>query len=226
MDLAQALAPEPSLRWLIGRVAAVTGNTLTMTYRGGTVENVGVLDQYLPVVGDVVHVLASDMNGMLAIGCNNQPTVLPVPSTPAAPVTVASTAIGTYRISTGAWSPGEITESPDQVGIWIYPAFTSVSGFVVLPVATLTIRVTATSDQPLEFILHQMVTAGGSLLLVAGSSYRVTPPPVGVPTDVQLPLEWASMLILHGALGIGVGGGDYTATLTGSSGLLTFTPLL
>jgi hypothetical protein len=37
MDLAAALAVDPGVKWIIGRVTAITGETLTMAYRGGLV---------------------------------------------------------------------------------------------------------------------------------------------------------------------------------------------
>jgi len=225
MDLAAALAPEPGVKWIIGRVTAVTGNTLTMNYRGGDITDVGVLDSYIPVVGDVVHVLASDLNGMIAIGSNNQ-TVAPTPiPTPASPVAVHPSSVATYQMSTSIWTPGVVVESPDQVGCWFYPSFNTVSR-TVLPAAGLTINITAQTGAPLEFVPHSMTAPLGPLVL-AGPTYRCAPPPIGVPTDVQLPIGWAAMLLSGQASGVGAGGGGfYTADLTGSSGVLTFTPLL
>jgi hypothetical protein len=224
MDLAQALVTEAPVKWLIGRVAAVTGSTVTVTYRGGSVADVGVLDQYIPTVGDVVHILASDLNGMLAIGSNNQSGIPPVVPTAGPPVAVTATSVATYRTDLDAWSAGVLREGPTEVGCWFYPSVALAAAVASLPMAGLTIRVTAPDATPLEFVLHDMTSGAGALVLIPGASWRVAVP-VGVTTDVRLPLEWASLLALGVASGVGIGGGDYTGTFTGSSGLLTFTPL-
>lgn len=225
-DLARALADEPAVKWLIGRVKEVTGATFTMSYRGGDVPDVGTLDSYVPVVGDVVHVLSSNTNGMIAIGSNNQTTTPPPDSLPGAPVTVAASGVATYLISSTGWTADLLAEGPDQIGCWFYPSFAAASVPGVLPVSRLTINVTAQDATPLEFVLHASTDTSGPLVPVPGSSYRAAAPIPGVATDIPLPLEWASMLVLGQAKGVGVGGGGYTAVLTGSSGLLTFTPLL
>jgi hypothetical protein len=223
MDLATALAPEPGVKWIIGRVTAVTGETLTMTYRGGTVTNVGVMDQYTPKVGDVVHVLSSDVNGMIAIGSNNQAGVPVVAPTPRTAVTVASTSTATYTFSTNTWQAGSLVESPDQIGCWFYPFMTLTPSLGIQPLASLSIQVTAQGAAPLEFVLHTSAGPTGVPAVIA--SYRVAAPLLPMPTDMRLPLGWATLLLSGQALGVGIGGGDYTAIFTGSSGLLTFTPL-
>jgi len=224
MDLARALAAAPQVKWLIGRVTSLSGTTFTMTYRGGIVEGVAALDHYNPQVGDVVHVLASDLNGMIAIGSNNQPAVLPTPPVPGAPFTRAATTTATYQISTGTWVTGMLQASPDHLALWLYPTFSG-GPSATAPMAQFTIRITALSDIPLEFILHASTTTGGVPEILA-TSYRIAAPPIGIVTDVPLPLEWATEILRGRAQGIGVGAGDYSLTLTGSSGLLTFTPLL
>lgn len=225
-DLAKVIADEPGVKWIIGRVKAVTGDTFTMTYRGGDVVGVGTLDHYVPAVGDVVHVLSSDMNGMVAIGSNNQAAGVTPPTSPSPPVTVTASSTGTHRLSTAAWTPGVIRESPDEVGCWIYPSFGALPVGVPLPVARLTIRVTAVDSTPMEFVLHSMPATTGALALVPGASYRTVVLPIGIPVDVPLPLDWASQLLTGPALGVGIGNGDYTMSLVDTGGLLTFTPLM
>lgn len=221
-DLVAALVTEVPVRWHIGRVAAINADsTISVTHKGGVMENVGVLDQYTPVVGDVVHMLGSNLNGVLAIGSNNQVGSAPVTPPVTPPTTVASSGTGTYRSDLGDWTAG-LTQSPIRVGCWFYPDPITLS---FGSIAQLTIRVTAQDDMPLEFVLHGMTAAAGPLVLITGASYQVAPPPVGVPTDVPLPLEWAALLAAGPANGVGVGGGNYSTVLTGSSGLLTFTPL-
>lgn len=224
MDLARALASDPPVRWLIGRVTSLSGETFTMTYRGGIVEGVAALDSYDPKVGDVVHVLSSDQNGMIAIGSNNQPAVTPTPPVPGAVFTRAATQTATYQISSGTWVTGMLQATPDHLALWIYPTFSGGPSSIA-PMATFTIRITALSDIPLEFILHASSSTGGVPEILA-TSYRVAAPPIGIVTDVPLPLEWATEILRGRAQGIGVGAGDYSLVLTGSSGLLTFTPLL
>lgn len=225
MDLARALTGDPPVRWIIGRVKQVTGDTITMTYRGGDVTAVSVIDQYVPKVGDVVHVLASDLNGMLAIGSNNQSAVAITPTTPRDAITAAATSVATYQLSTNAWTPGVIRESPDHIGLWLYPSFATTPGVGYSPLARFTIRITTSTLDPLEFVLHSSVAAAGVPVVL--ESYRVAAPPTGVATDVPLPLDWGSALLRDTASGVGIGGGRYTALLSAStSGLLTFTPLL
>jgi hypothetical protein len=222
-DLAKVIADEPAVKWIIGRVKTVTGDTFTMTYNGGDVTNVGTLDHYIPVVGDVVHVLSSDMNGMVAVGSNNQTTTPPTVPTPRAPVTVASTAVATYSVPLATWLPGALNGAPDQIGCWFYPGMATTPGVGIQPVAALSIQITAQDATPLEFVLHNLAGPTGAPVITG--SYRVAAPAVLTPTAVRLPLEWATLLISGQALGVGIGGGDYTAILIGSSGLLTFTPL-
>lgn len=207
--------------WIIGRVSAITGDTLTMTYKGGTVTDVGILDQYVPTVGDVVHVLTSDSNGMIAIGSNNQPTTVLTPPVPLPPATVVASSTATYRLSSNTWTPSVVIESPDQIGCWFYPTLTIGPG--ILPLASLTIEVMVPDTTPLEFVLYANPDTSVPAAVVA--SYRIVAPTVGVAADVALPLGWGLMLINGEARGVGVGGGAYTSDLTGSSGLLTFTSL-
>jgi hypothetical protein len=224
MDLARALATDPRVKWIIGRVTALSGDTFTMTYRGGVVQGVAALDSYTPKVGDVVHVLASDQSGMIAIGSNNQPAAIPSSPVSVMPVSFASSAVATYEISAGSWTSGVLQASPDSLALWLYPMPIGGPGMSG-PMARFTIQIAAEPTIPLEFILHAASAATGTPEIL-DMSYSVAASPVGGATDVALPLDWATELLQGRAQGIGVGGGDYTVTLTGSSGLLTFTPLL
>lgn len=225
-DLIQSLIQPSPLRWLVGQVTAITGDTVTISHDGGSVYEVGVIDQYIPVVGDVVHAIAWSTNGMLILGSNNQPLVARVPpAASAAPVTVNDTSVATYTPSTGAWAAGVGIAGPDSIACWFYPSIAALGTLTGVVLAVFTINLTATSAVAAELVLHSNTSGAGPLILLADASYRITAPPVGVPTVVALPMEWGQRLISGEALGIGIGGGTYTGVWTSSAATLTFVPL-
>lgn len=222
-DLVRTLAEAPAVKWLIGRVSVLTGDTFTLAYSGGEIPNVGCSDQYIPIVGDVVHVLSWSPNGMLAICSNNAPLVPRVPSVPVGtPITVSANAYGTYDLDTAAWTASTLVQSPHQVACWFYTpsAFASLATSIL---ATFEIEVTRTSGGPPEFVTHGNTTGAGALIL-PGQKYAREQPPATVATWVKLPLEWGQQLIGGTIKGIGIGGGLYTGAYSGT-GRVRLTPL-
>lgn len=224
-DLAEVLHPSVPVRWLIGRVYAVTGDTFTMTYNGGQVPSVGYVDQVVPQVGDVVHVLASDDNGMLCIGTNNTPLVPRVPPVAVGtPLIVNATSSSTYFATTGTWTAG-VVQDDARTGCWFYSAG-AFAGMLTSTLAKVEIEVTRTSGGPPEFVEHTNTAAVGALVLVAdmGTRYVTPAPPVGAATWVALPLEWGRNLVTGTAKGIGIGGGQWVGAYSGT-GRIRLTPL-
>lgn len=223
-NLEDVLAQAPPLRWLIGKVAFVTGDTFTMIYNNGFVLNVGCSDQYIPVPDDIVHVLAWEPNGMLAICSNNAPLTPPTPMVPVGtPVTVSANSYGTYDLSAAAWTASTLVQSPTQVACWFYTpsAFSSLAASTL---ATFEIEVTRTSGGPPEFVTHTNL-AGSGVLGLPGQKYAKVTPPLTVATWVPLPLEWGQQLIAGTIKGIGVGGGLYSGTYSNGTGRVRLTPL-
>ena len=224
-DLAEVLTPGVPVRWLIGRVYAVTGDTFTMTYNGGQVPSVGYVDQVVPQVGDVVHVLASDDNGMLCVGTNNVPLVARVPPVAVGtPLIVTASSSGTYSTTTGTWTAG-VAQDPTRTGCWFYAAGAFAS-MAMSSLAKVEVEVTRTSGGPPEFMEHTNLTGTGVLISVAGSGtrYVTAAPPLGVATWLALPLEWGRNLVTGAAKGFGIGGGQFVGAYSGT-GRLRLSPL-
>lgn len=223
-NLEDVLAQAPTVRWLIGKVGLLTGDTFTMIYNGGFVLNVGCSDQYIPAVGDIVHVLAWEPNGMLAVCSNNTPLTPPTPTVPVGtPITVSANAYGTYNLATLTWTASTLVQSPTQVACWFYTP----SDFASLASSTLAkfeIEVTRTSGGPPEFVTHTN-TAGSGALGLPGQKYAKVNPPAAVATFIPLPLEWGQQLIAGTIKGIGIGGGLYSGAYSNATGRARLTPL-
>lgn len=226
MALENVLAQPEPMRWLIGRVAGITGNTFTLTWRGGDVPGVGHLDSYTPVVGDVVHVLSWPDNGMIAIGSQNAaaldrwPAEIPTGN----PIVVDPTQLATYTPSTGVWTPGVIVQSPDSVGCWFYNS-SAFSAFNLATLGEVAIEINPTDGGPPEFCEITNPLPAGVLTLVdgGGARYSRAQSSIGVATWVTLPLDWGLDLASGAATGIGIGGGLYDGTYSGT-GRIRLTP--
>lgn len=224
-DLAAALAMTPAPRWVVGTVASLQADTVTLTVDGGTVTGVGYLDQYAPVVGDVVHALAGP-RGLLVLGSNNTPPAgPPVLPTPDLPVTVGANATSTYQRSTGGWAAGALLQAPDVVATFLYPVMSTIATLTGIRLARLTMALTRVGGGPPELALHSLASLAGVLPPPTDPLYGVDQPVTGTTGTINLPLEWGYRLISGAARGITIGGGLYTGDWSGSSGLLTFYPL-
>lgn len=226
MALENVLAQPAPLRWLIGRVAGITGNTFTMTYRGGDVPGVGHLDSYTPVVGDVVHVLSWPDNGMIAIGSQNATEVprWPTEVSVGNPLIVMPTQVATYTPSTGAWTPNVITQGPDSVGCWFYNP-SDFTAFNLALLGEVAIEINPTDGGPPEFCEVTNTLPAGSLTLVegSGSRYGRAQPTLGAAIWLTLPLDWGLDLAAGTANAVGIGGGLYDGTYSGT-GRVRLTP--
>jgi hypothetical protein len=227
MSLDRTLADiyAPQLRWLSGRIDAITGDTVTLAVGGGYIPNVGCSDQYTPVVGDVVHALSWEPNGILVLCSSNQPGAGPVsPLTPGAPSTITPTSFSVYDTATGSWAPGT-TVGPTRTGAWFYSpgAFSALAD---IPMASVEIAITRTAGGPPELVALTNTSALGppAAVTYTASRYGLANTPIGVSTWLPLPLEWGQGLASGEIGAIGVGGALYSGTYTGT-GQIRMTPL-
>lgn len=224
MQLGDVIGQVPGIRMVKGTVLRLTGDTFTMSFLGGEVPNVSHLDQYTPVVGDIVQVLVVPRGGWLAIGSTNG-TGAPGGSTQFPPMSSILTADGqsTYIVG-GTWLVGALSQAPDRCGCWFYDAskFTVYAGAAL---ATLEIEITRSSGGPVEMQLHGNASGSGELVLAAPGPY-VAPdtPPVGTPTWVRLPVGWGELLASGQARGVGIGLGQHSGVYAGT-GRLRFTTI-
>jgi hypothetical protein len=180
MDLAQALASEPPLKWVIGRVTAITGSTFSMSYRGGTVTGVAAVGTYVPKVGDVVHLLSSDQNGMIAIGANNQAATVPVTPPPPVPITVAPLSAAVYQVATATWTDqtGPVPRSGQLV---------AVVGVTVLAAGAVAVGTGLAGSGSVNLPISAVVTTAGSASGPGGSVTRSTTATITASGTVAVP---------------------------------------
>lgn len=220
--LAGRLARTPSLTWLVGTVDTVNGTSVTLAYRGGLITNVGYVDQYIPIVGDTVHAISQEGQGVLIVGSNNvvpQPvSQLPVPTI----LIVGATQWASYTSS--AWSGGVLVQSPTSWACWFYPAgaFASLAGRML---AGFEFEVVLAAGGPPEFVAHATPAPVGVLTLRDGFRHAPVQPVTGVATWVPLPLDWGDAMVSGEVAGVAVGGGIYNGTYSGASGRLRATTL-
>jgi hypothetical protein len=223
VSLPDLLVRLPTIRWFMARVSAIheTGHAVTLDYRGALIQHVGHLTSYTPTVGDVVHVITDQHNGMLVLGAEMLP-VKPVLPTPPVPLSAVSTGQASYLENAG-WTTGSVRQGDGWSGAWFYPptAFTSLT---VADPAALEVQLTAPAGtRPLSFVLHSNRDTTGTFARV-GEPFLVQPAE-GLQW-IQLPLSWVRDLIGGVAAGLGLSTDQpsYTAMITGG-GTLRFTAL-
>jgi hypothetical protein len=206
----------------VGTVNAVNATSVILEYRGGLITNVGYVDQYIPVVGDVVHAISQQGQGVLIVGSNNvapQPvSQLPLPTV----LTVNATQWASYAAS--AWSSGVLVQSPSSWACWFYPvgAFASLSGRLL---ASFEFEVVLAAGGPPEFVAHATPAPAGTLTLRDTFRHAPIQPAVGVATWVPLPLDWGAAMVSGEMAGVAIGGGIYSGTYSGTSGRVRITTL-
>lgn len=201
----------PRLNWITGTVTAVAGGYATISYLGGTITRCGYLDQYTPVVGDSVHALSLEGQGVLILGSNNGTPGGPPAPTEQTPVIVNTSATGTYR--EGVWSAG-LNQAPGQYACTFYGSMP-----VITNLKSVEIEVSGSGAFP-EFIPHKNATAAGALVLVPGNPWRV-----GASTGwIKLPLGWGRDLLSGVTEGFAIASSGQVRTYT-STGRVRFTPL-
>lgn len=224
-DLVQSLATGPQVQWIVATVTKITGATITVDCFGGEVEDVTPINQYIPQVGDVTHILALESHGMLAIGSVPLAAVRPEPAPTGQEVILDPTIMGTVDLLTGQWELGTVVQALDRMGCWFYSQDDlQLSGGIAL--AGVAIEVTLTSGEgPPEFVEHAATEPVGIPAILTEVPFGVQPGAVGVPTWLDLPLDWGMDLITGVAHGIGVVSSLFTGDYTTSSGRLRLTPV-
>lgn len=225
MALADTLAQGPQLGWFIAVVESIqsASKSVTVTYLGGSVPHVGYLAHYTPTVGDVVHGLIWEPQGMIILGKEVlRPTVAIPPG--AAATTVAPTSRATwteFEDAPSAWLANAIVhQSLTEDGAFFYSAG-ALSAVAVADWAAFEVQVTTQAGSgPLSIVLHGS-TLADPFIQVSDLQLRSTPE--GVATWVALPLAWADALRSGTAKGIGFTSDIYQAAVSG--GTLRFTPL-
>lgn len=225
-DFVQAIAQPPGLNWIVGTITAVTGYTVTVNCFGGDVEDVAVLDQYTPLVGDVVHMLSMEPVGMLVIGSlNTLATPRPEPPTTGTEAILTPIVNATYGPLPGQWELGTVVQDTDRVGCFFYDPL-GFSPVAVADLATVSIELTLDSGTgPPEFVELTNSSAQGLLTVLTEIPFGVQPGPVGTPTWLDLPLDWGTDLITGAAGGIGIASSLFTGVYTSSTGRLRLTPV-
>lgn len=222
VSLADLIADIPPTKWIMATVDSVqmAEHAVTLSYHGGLIPHVGYLESYPPAVGDVVHALIDQRNGLLVLG---KEVLRPAttPPTPGPVVTAVNTDSGTWNTVSNTWSDG-IRQGPEESGAFFYvpAAFTSLVGVTL---AKVEIRLTLAADsQALSLVLHDNADTSAPFTQV-GSLYlhKIEPE---VDTWVALPMAWANALVNDDAKGIGLASDIYTAVVS-AGGTLRFTPL-
>lgn len=224
-DFVQALAAGPQVEWIVGTVTAITGATITVWYAGADVPDVTPVEQYTPTVGDVVHMLSMESRGMLALGSVPLAAPRPEPAPTGVELIVLPSIIATYGPGIGQWELGTIVQDVGRVGCWFYDqaGFIPVGGMVL---ASVSIEVTLDSGSgPPEFVEHGATEPVGVLPVLTDTPFGRVPGPTGVPTWLDLPLDWGMDLIQGTAGGIGIASVLFTGNYTSSTGRLRLTPV-
>lgn len=230
-DLASVLTQAPGVQWIVGKVIYVGGSSVTVESAGTRIPNVGFVDQYVPAIGDTVHMLSLAGMGCLIFGSNNL-TTAPVGQLPGthAPVLAGPSGFATYDALTSSWTPNVVTQGPDTYGCWFYAAdaFSALGyelGGVSYDIAAFEIQMELLTGGPPEFVAHGNSSGSGSFILASDMRHapmKLTPSTL---TWVPLPISWAMGMISGSVKGIAVGGGVYNGTYAGAVGTLRITPL-
>lgn len=224
-ELSQLLAAPPMVEWIKATVIEVEGDYVSLSYRGGQIDNAAYLSSYTPVANDIVHALSLSGMGILVLGASNGTgaAVDPLPTEIEALVSADGASTWHRSGELTAWETGVLVSTgPDDLGVWLYDT----GLFTAAGVDMLTkfeIEVNMTGGGPAEFFLHNQAGASGDLEVVSSDPFVTSWTPLGVLTWVELPVGWGEDLISGAARGIGVGGGLFSATWSPGGGRLRFT---
>lgn len=206
----------PRLNWITGTVSAVTGGYVTISYLGGLIERCGYLDQYTPVVGDFVHGLSLEGQGVLILGSTNNgaPGGLPDP-VQQTPVIITPASFST--LANGQWQPG-LTQAPGNYAAFFYGTIP-----VIANLQSVEIELTGINGGPPEFVKHNTLNSAGAGIIdiVPGNSWKPATP---VLAWWSLPIGWGKDLMNGIIKGFAISSSGQTGTYTGT-GRVRFTPL-
>jgi hypothetical protein len=212
-----------------GKITAVATGALTVLVDGDVFTNVPYLKgSWVPAVNDICFMLNQATFGTLVIG---SPVAPAVPAPPPAPSTlvVAPSILDNWEITTsypaGHWrSDGTLglTQSQDfmSTGAWFYAAG-AWSSFSTKKLASVAMALQVDSGT-VQLALHKNVDR--SLPLNTYGDPLTFSVALGVPTTVNLPLQWGKDLVSGVAKGIVARSSIFDAHLTGN-GTITLTSL-
>lgn len=227
--LADLIANAPSTKWIMATIDSIQAseNAVTLSYHGDVIPHVAYLTSYTPTVGDVVHALSDQRNGLLVIGNEllRPPTTLPGPT---APVTVVPTGSASYFQvpPPPIWVDGQVQQGPTVSGAWFYNPASLPTSLIDVPLAAFEIELNvADGSQALALTVHD--NADTTTPFLVASDVYLYEAPTGSDVWVALPLYWADRILNPDTPGLGMGlttSDLYTAAIT-SGGTLRFTPL-
>ncbi len=221
--LADVIPSDPPLRWIVGTVKKILSDgSVTLAYNAndpsadetdttGEIPGVACLDQYTPVVGDVVHALSFEDRGVLILGSGNSHGLVSPPLTTPAEVIVSSIGGATWVEATQSWEPGVVRQEPGVIGCWFFDP----AAFVPLQTTELeafALEITRTSGDRAQLLQHINFDTTTPLAIVEGPRYQNQRPEVGVPTWIDMPIGWGVDLIVGIIKGIGVTSDDTVST--------------
>lgn len=222
-EFADLFAQPAAVEWIIGKVDRITGTTFTMQYKGGLVEGVGSLDQYTPKVGDIVHCLSLEGQGVLALGSNNQKTTPDPPEETITAVVLPLSSMGWLALDHIWVMDPPLVQTPDQAIVWEYPP-DGLDDQKWTDLGTLEIELTGLAGEQAELHLHNNTGTGEDFS--EQQTWTTDPLPVNnTPTWMALPLGWGAELTQGRSRGIALGlTTEGTTNFTGT-GRLRFTSI-
>lgn len=227
-DLVDVLTTPAPVNWITATIDSVNGNQVTLSYLGGLVPGVAVLDSYTPVPGDAVHCLSRPRQGILVLGTANAVGGTPPDWTPGAASIITPSRYGEWD---GAWdvTSAELLSGPGNAATWHYRS-ADMLPWGTARVAAMEIELTRTpgdtGNGAPELFLHENATPTGTLVLDLGHSIVGPPVPVNGAAWVRVPVSWAQEMATGPAFGIGIGLGVHTNSWTAAaSGRLRITPV-
>lgn len=234
-NLADVIYHEPHLRWITGTVRQISGNgAVTMSYSSaddvsqetddsGDVYNVACLDQYTPVVNDIVHALVFENRGVLILGSGNNRGFSPPAMVTPAPITVTSTGGATWVEASQTWEPGVVRQQAGVVGCWFFDPVV-LEAIQSTELEGVQLEITRIDGGRAQVLRHLNSDTNDPLVVVDGPRYQKQVPVTGVPTLIDMPIGWGVELMDGTIKGIGVTSNDTVSTYS-TTARVQFQPL-
>jgi len=214
----------PGLEWIQARVFSVTSGDITLTYTGGQIRFAACLNSYTPVVGDYVHCLSMEGQGVLILGKSNASGTTPPAATPQTPVVISPSSTASYDTIRDTWTSGSLVQGAGSVGAWFY-APTAFSALAGKDIQLAELEVIRSTGGPLELSTHLSTGIATALTLTEDPPVLPVNPVAGVATWVPIPLGWAASLVSGTIKGIAITASyGQTGTYIGG-GRVRLTPL-